>query len=178
MLDKLKLLDPLDDKSWTADGLPAISAVKTIMSDETITRADINKVAFGLTRDNVTTWQSPVAAVVEVAVVATAAVVITPTEDDLEPQRAAIQALRDKSSRLQGEINAATLALHETDAKLKALEAKLPENSDPNHHANAYAEYMQSVQAHKLALAEQGLLRPAPIDLARRRHDSDGRRFR
>lgn len=178
MLDKIKLLDVLDDKSWTSDGLPAIAAVKAITGDDTITRADINKVAFGLTRDNFDTWQP---------IVATPEVVETPVlqqqvtsepQLDLDPLRQEIQALRDKSSELQASINSATLALHETDSKLKVLEAKLPEYSDPNHYALGYAAYIESIQANKAELIKQGLLEPAPIDLNRRRYNSVGRRFR
>jgi len=178
MLDKIKLLDAKDDKSWTSDGLPAVAAVKAITGDDTITRADINKAAFGLTRENVATWQPAVVETVAPVVPVKQDLIAEPVAQDLDPMYLEIQTLRDKSSELQAAINASTIALHENDAQLKALESKLPEKTDPNHHASGYAEYMASVQAHKLALAEKGLLQPAPIDQSRRRYNPSGRRFR
>jgi hypothetical protein len=175
MLEKIKQLNVLDDKSWTSDGLPAISAVKAITGDESITRADINKVAFGLTRENVKTWipnEPKTETAVEAVPVAPAVPELPLTELEAE-----IQALRDKSESLQRDINLATLQLHETDAQLKTLEAKLPNQADPNHYAIGYADYMASVQANKEAAIANGTYQPAPIDMIRRRH-LNGRRYR
>jgi len=174
MLEKIKQLNVLDDKSWTSDGLPAISAVKAITGDETITRADINKVAFGLTRENVKTW---VSSEVKVEVVPEAVVPAPATPVSTTDLESEIQTLRDKSESLQRDINLATLQLHETDAQLKTLEAKLPSQSDPNHYAIGYADYMASVQANKQAIIDKGEFQPAPIDMIRRRH-LNGRRYR
>jgi len=53
LLDTLKSLDPTDATLWTDDCLPVIAIVQTLMSDTTITREAINKVALGLTKDTV-----------------------------------------------------------------------------------------------------------------------------
>jgi hypothetical protein len=47
----LKQLDPKDDNQWTADGLPRIDAVRTLVGDQTISREDVNAAALGFNRE-------------------------------------------------------------------------------------------------------------------------------
>ena len=44
-------LDPTDDTHWTKDGKPAMTAVEKLYGSAGITRADVEAVAPGYTRD-------------------------------------------------------------------------------------------------------------------------------
>jgi len=54
ILAAIELLDVNEDKHWTDAGLPAMAAIENALSDDRILRADINRVAPGLTREGST----------------------------------------------------------------------------------------------------------------------------
>lgn len=58
LLSILKSLSPDDDGLWTDDGLPRLDIVTSLIGSD-VTRDDINDVAYGLVRGNVTTYKPP-----------------------------------------------------------------------------------------------------------------------
>ena len=111
LLDSLKTLDPTDDSLWTEDGLPTIEAAKAVSGLTKLTRSQINEVALGLTRANVTEFTTaPVVATEEVVTEAVVETVVTFDEGSYDAVNAELTAmLRQKE---------------EFDAKLKELTNK------------------------------------------------------
>lgn len=154
LLTVLKTLDPADDTLWTDDGLPALDAVKSLTGDAKVTRAAINKVALGLTRDNVTTYEAPQEAVVEPEVAKEPVVEVVPeiTQDELQVQldkvRTELFAKVEAKNALESEI----LQLNQ---QYSTLEAKVKPIDDSIANAEALAGYAAAAQAEREARAEK-----------------------
>lgn len=153
LLTVLKTLDPTDDTLWTDDGLPALDAVKTLAGDAKVTRAAINKVALGLTRENVTTYEAPSAATEpEVAPEPVVEVVPEVTQDELQVE---LEKVRTELFAKVEAKNALEAEIVQLNQKYSSLEAKVKPVDDSIANAEALAGYAAAAQAEREARAEK-----------------------
>lgn len=155
MLELLKTLDPADDTLWTDDGLPSLSAVQTLVGDATITRDDINKVALGLVRSNVTEYTVPAKKVAKKAkeeveeTPVVAEVIETPQtelEDSIVKLRAELSAKVEAKVKLESELTQMTQDLFNLEIMLRPVDTS-------SSNAEALAGYAQAAQAERAARA-------------------------
>lgn len=150
LLDTLKNLDPTDATLWTDDGLPVIAVVQTLMSDTTITREAINKVALGLTKDTVKDYTvAPVATKGKKPVVVEAAI-----EED--SQEAIIAKLAELTASIE-KAKEATEANETEIAKLvnesNVLNGKIIRKTPEEEFAEAVAEHLKSATKERMERA-------------------------
>ena len=129
LLAVLKTLDPTNDSLWTDDGLPALDAVKAATGDSKITRSALNKVALGLTRDNVATYEPPTKAEeseVSSDTVVEAPIVTTVALGEVPALQAQIEAVREEINATLKQRNDLTAKLDDLTVKLQDLEKKIP----------------------------------------------------
>jgi DNA-binding transcriptional MerR regulator len=150
LLDTLKTLDPTDDSLWTDDGLPALDAVKAVTGLDKVTRANINKVALGLTRSNVVDYVAPESADKEEEIVETQVVEVNQDilGNEIDVLRNELAQLNDAKKALEEQIAAKANQLNEAERKIvRPLDSEL--------NAQVIADYIASAQRERDMKTEQ-----------------------
>jgi hypothetical protein len=136
---------------WTDDGLPILDVVKALVSNDSLTRDDINKVALGLTKATVATYtkapnkrgKETVAEIIEVVVL---------------PQEAVVSELQTLESELAANrlvSDASAVALSELQAKINTLQAQVVKPTPNEEFNSAIANHMAGAAKERLERAEK-----------------------
>lgn len=151
LLDTLKNLDPTDATLWTDDGLPVIAVVQTLMSDTTITREAINKVALGLTKDTVKDYTvAPVATKGKKSVAAEAPVVAEDSQEAIIAKLAELTASIEKAKEAT-EANETEIAKLVNESNV--LNGKIIRKTPEEEFAEAVAEHLKSATKERMERA-------------------------
>jgi hypothetical protein len=170
IIEALQLLDVTNDDHWTADGLPRVDVIASIVNEKSLKRGDITKAAPTFTRENPTT---EVVAEPEAEVVAED--VILPSAGEIDPQllnqepvfhdkpKSLEEQLAEAKAKLeeaQSFVDAAKNKFNEVQKEIDALVEAQENTKDPHANQLAICEYLATQQR----LREERSGTKAPID--------------
>lgn len=141
LLEVLKGLNPDDNSVWTEDGLPSLEAVR-LLTKRSVTRAEINKVALGLTRTTVTGFVPVEKEVVSTVTTAIEEVVTKSSQENVQSE---LDKTRDEITKFSIEKQAIETKIKELTNYFNQLEAKLEKVDNSTATAEVLSGYVASV---------------------------------